>query len=101
MPRRFVLFALVFMLRGPSVWAWPATAPELPASAPAAAHRPRIALVLYGGGAPGGAHIGVLKVLEELHVPIDMIVGTSAGSIVGAAYATDCRCRKSSTKWPA
>jgi NTE family protein len=50
--------------------------------------RPRIALVLSGGGARGGAHIGVLKVLEELRVPVDLIVGTSAGSIVGAAYAT-------------
>ena len=50
--------------------------------------RPRIGLVLAGGGARGGAHIGVLRVLEELHVPIDVIVGTSAGSIVGAAYAS-------------
>ena len=44
--------------------------------------------MLSGGGARGAAHIGVLKVLEELHVPIDLIVGTSMGSIVGAAYAT-------------
>jgi NTE family protein len=49
--------------------------------------RPRIALVLSGGGARGGAHLGVLKALEELHIPVDMIVGTSAGAIVGAAYA--------------
>ncbi len=55
---------------------------------PAASPRPKIALVLSGGGARGGAHLGVLKVLEELHVPIDLIVGTSAGAIVGAAYAT-------------
>ena len=57
------------------------------ASAPAGA-RPRIALVLAGGGARGGAHIGVLRVLEEQRVPIDIIVGTSAGSIVGAAYSS-------------
>jgi NTE family protein len=44
--------------------------------------------VLSGGGTRGGAHIGVLKVLEELRMPVDLIVGTSAGSIVGAAYAT-------------
>jgi NTE family protein len=44
--------------------------------------------VLAGGGARGGAHIGVLKVLEEQRIPIDIIVGTSAGSIVGAAYAS-------------
>jgi NTE family protein len=50
--------------------------------------RPRIGLVLGGGGAKGGAHIGVLKVLEELRVPVDCIAGTSMGAIVGAAYAT-------------
>lgn len=50
--------------------------------------RPRIGLVLSGGGARGAAHIGVLKVLEELRVPVDVIAGTSMGSIVGASYAT-------------
>ena len=49
--------------------------------------RPKIALVLSGGGAKGAAHIGVLKVLEEYKIPIDFIVGTSAGSIVGAMYS--------------
>jgi len=52
------------------------------------APRPRIGLVLSGGGARGAAHIGVLKVLEELRVPVDVIAGTSMGSIVGASYAT-------------
>ncbi len=50
--------------------------------------RPRIGLVLSGGGARGAAHIGVLKVLEELRVPIDFIAGTSMGAIVGAGYAS-------------
>ena len=50
--------------------------------------RPRIGLVLSGGGARGAAHIGVLKVLEELRVPITCITGTSMGSIVGAGYAS-------------
>ncbi|WP_410498720.1 patatin-like phospholipase family protein [Chitinibacter sp. S2-10] len=50
--------------------------------------RPRIGLVLGGGGARGFAHIGVLKVLEENHIPVDCIVGTSIGSLVGAAYAS-------------
>lgn len=50
--------------------------------------RPRIGLALAGGGGKGWAHIGVLKVLEELHVPIDCIAGTSAGSIVGGVYAS-------------
>ncbi len=54
----------------------------------AAAERPRIGLVLSGGGARGLAHIGVLKVLRELRVPVDCITGTSMGGIVGAVYAT-------------
>lgn len=49
---------------------------------------PKICLVLKGGGALGFAHVGVLKVLEELRVPIHCIAGTSMGSIVGAAYAS-------------
>src|SRR5207237_36125 len=52
------------------------------------ARRPRICLVLSGGGARGAAHVGVLKVLRELHVPVDCITGTSMGAIVGAAYAS-------------
>lgn len=51
------------------------------------AERPRIGLVLSGGGARGGAHIGVLRALEELGVPIDCIAGTSMGAIVGGFYA--------------
>nr|WP_282189122.1 patatin-like phospholipase family protein [Maribellus sp. YY47] len=49
--------------------------------------RPKIALVLSGGGAKGFAHIGVLKVLEEEGIPIDIIVGTSMGSLIGGIYA--------------
>jgi NTE family protein len=49
--------------------------------------RPRIGLVLAGGGAKGGAHVGVLKVLEELHVPVDCVAGTSMGAVVGGGYA--------------
>lgn len=57
---------------------------------PAAAEpaRPRIGLVLSGGGARGLAHIGVLRVLEEMKVPVDLIVGTSMGAVVGGAYAS-------------
>ena len=51
-------------------------------------HRPRVALVLAGGGARGAAHVGVLKVLEELRVPVDCIVGTSMGALVGGGYAS-------------
>jgi NTE family protein len=51
-------------------------------------HRPKIGLVLGGGGALGMAHVGVLEVLEELHIPIDYIAGTSMGSIVAGMYAS-------------
>ena len=53
----------------------------------AAPVRPRIGLALSGGGARGLAHVGVLKVLDELHVPVDCVTGTSMGSIVGGAFA--------------
>ncbi len=49
--------------------------------------RPKIGLVLAGGGAKGTAHVGVLKVLEEQRIPIDFITGTSIGSVVGGLYA--------------
>jgi NTE family protein len=51
------------------------------------AKRPKIGLVLGGGGARGAAHVGILKVLEENRVPVDFVVGTSMGSIVGGLYA--------------
>ena len=50
--------------------------------------RPTIGLVLSGGGARGGAHVGVLKILEEKKIPVDLIVGTSMGSFVGGLYAS-------------
>ncbi|QYF94987.1 patatin-like phospholipase family protein [Massilia sp. PAMC28688] len=53
----------------------------------APAERPRVALVLSGGGARGFAHIGVLRALRDMRVPVDMVVGTSMGSVVGGAYA--------------
>ncbi len=56
--------------------------------------RPRICLVLSGGGARGMAHIGVLKVLEDLKIPIDCIAGTSMGAIVGGLYASGMTARQ-------
>jgi NTE family protein len=50
---------------------------------------PKIALVLGGGAARGFAHVGVIRVLEREKIPIDMIVGTSVGSLIGAIYAYD------------
>ena len=49
--------------------------------------RPKIALVLAGGGAKGAAHIGVLKVLEQQRIPIHIVTGTSIGSVIGGLYA--------------
>jgi NTE family protein len=66
----------------------PATSTAAAPAAQSAVSRPKIGLVLSGGGARGAAHVGVLKVLEELRVPVDLIVGTSMGSIVGASYAS-------------
>ncbi len=50
--------------------------------------RPRICLVLSGGGARGAAHVGVIRTLEELRIPVDCITGTSMGAVVGSIYAS-------------
>lgn len=55
---------------------------------PPSGERPRVGLVLSGGGARGSAHVGVIRVLEELRIPVDCVVGTSMGSIVGGLYAS-------------
>jgi NTE family protein len=72
-----------------------ANAADLPA-------RPRVGLVLGGGGARGAAHIGVLEVLEKLRVPVDCVAGTSMGALVAGAYAgrtvASESCAKSSPK---
>ena len=59
-----------------------------PALAEEGQQRPRIGLVLSGGGARGGAHVGILKAIEELDIPVDYIAGTSMGAIIGAMYAS-------------
>jgi NTE family protein len=61
---------------------------QAPSTAPVPEPRQKIGLVLSGGGARGGAHIGVLKALQELRVPIDAIAGTSIGAIVGGFYVS-------------
>ncbi len=71
----------------PPAMAVPAQAIE-PSRAEVSPKRPKICLVLSGGGARGAAHVGVIKVLEEYRVPIDCIAGTSMGALVGASYAT-------------
>ncbi len=60
----------------------------LPTDDGADAERPRVGLVLSGGGARGAAHAGVLKVLEANRIPVDYIAGTSFGALVGGLYAS-------------
>src|SRR5688572_6371087 len=74
-----------------SLAALPAAGAEAGAEAgseEADAPRPRIGLVLSGGGARGLAHVGVLQALEELRIPVDAIAGTSMGAVVGGLYAS-------------
>lgn len=80
-PRSFRLAGLVFLAVASTVSgaAEPATQGEA---------RPRIGLVLSGGGARGAAHVGVLRVLEDLRIPVDAIAGTSMGAVVGGLYAS-------------
>ncbi len=87
--------------------AQPSYAQELaPAPAAEPLKRPKIGLVLSGGGVRGLAHIGVLRVLHELHVPIDLVVGTSMGAVVGGAFASGRNLDElenfvQATDWPA
>jgi NTE family protein len=83
MPPLRRLFALLLAL---SAAGTPVDAAQAQAAAPSA--RPRIGLVLGGGGARGTAHIGVLEVLERLRVPIDCVAGTSMGALVAGAVAS-------------
>jgi len=95
------LVASVFALH--CAWAQPVptpASPEQPAEAVRPTEtpgRPRVGLVLSGGGARGMAHIGVLKVLDEMRVPIDAIAGTSMGAIVGGLYASGMSAREIET----
>src|ERR1700740_2111429 len=74
------LFALIFICLASTF----ASAQD----APAAGNRPKLGLVLEGGGALGLAHIGVIQWLEEHRIPVSYIAGTSMGGLVGGVYAT-------------
>ena len=71
---RFILF-LVCLFSGFTIYAQETV------------NRPKVGVVLSGGGAKGVAHIGALKVIEEAGIPIDIVVGTSMGSIIGGMYS--------------
>lgn len=78
---RALVISAILLLSLITPWTLPQAAEQ------AGRAQPRIGLVLSGGGARGSAHIGVLKVLEELRIPIHVVVGTSMGSLVGGGYA--------------
>ena len=80
-----IVCLLIFLFLSFSLIAQDA-APAVPSDA--TAHRPRVGLALSGGGALGLAEIGVIQWMEENHVPVDRIAGTSMGAIIGAMYAT-------------
>lgn len=64
----------------------PASAASAAVSATSASTRPKVGLVLGGGGARGAAHLGVLEVLESLRIPVDCVAGTSMGALVAGAW---------------
>jgi NTE family protein len=82
-----VVSCLIFLFAVLSV-ACSAQENSQPASADASAPRARIGLALSGGGALGLAEIGVIQWMEDHHVPVDRVAGTSMGSIIGGMYAT-------------
>ena len=85
--KRF-LFTIVFVsLISSFVIAEPKNADKPLPSGPKPKDRPSVALVLAGGGAKGFAHLPVIELIEQVGIPIDMVVGTSIGSIIGGMYA--------------
>ncbi len=67
----------------------PGSAGPAPAGPAPEPPRPKVALVLGGGAARGFAHVGVIRVLEQEKIPVDLVVGTSVGSLIGAIWAAD------------
>ncbi|MEM4986683.1 patatin-like phospholipase family protein [Collimonas sp. H4R21] len=84
--RLFCTVCLAGLLSG-LAYAGPASAAAAVADSASPA-RPRIGLVLSGGGARGYAHLGVLQALEKMHIPIDYVAATSMGAVVGGLYAS-------------
>ena len=82
----FLSLAISLMLPLSSIYATTAAADSSQEASHATVH-PRVAVVLSGGGAKGMAHIGVLKVIEKAGIPIDIVTGTSMGSLVGGLYS--------------
>lgn len=88
--KRFATFATLLLALLASGCQPPAPLPPPPAPVPQGPPpTPKIALVLGGGAARGFAHIGVIRALEQEKIPVDLVVGTSVGSLIGAIYAAD------------
>jgi NTE family protein len=89
-PEAVRALVMSLLLVGLAPWAAADTPSAALSATPAATTdaRPRVGLVLSGGGARGGAHIGVLKVLEAERIRIDAVAGTSMGAVVGGLYAS-------------
>jgi NTE family protein len=85
---RLIGLASIVFFAGCALTPPPVSPPELPAAVVTPKRPPRIGLVLGGGAARGFAHVGVIQVLEEAGIRPDMVVGTSAGSLVAAFYAS-------------
>lgn len=88
-PLHYLLIILIwsFILSGCASVQLPVRAPATPPPPPKIKGPVRVALVLGSGGARGYAHLGVIQALEEANIPVDMVAGASAGSIIAALYA--------------
>jgi NTE family protein len=83
---KLLIITVLFLITSCTTYRSVVEVPQLPPP-PRKIENVKIALVLGGGGVKGLAHVGVLEVLEQYNIPIDLIVGTSSGSIVGSMYA--------------
>ncbi|MBT8401365.1 MAG: patatin-like phospholipase family protein, partial [Rhodothermia bacterium] len=79
MAKKTALFLLIFIM--------PAVALAQQSESGRSGERPKVGVALSGGGVKGFAHVGVLRVMEEMGIPVDVVAGTSMGSFIGALYA--------------
>jgi len=89
LPNLLALAGLAFLLGCETAPPVAVPQPQPPVVVQGPPPKPKIALVLGGGAARGFAHVGVIRALEQEKIPLDMVVGTSVGSLIGAIYASD------------